>query len=91
MSLLQVRKLGKRFGGVVAVDGIDFDVAPGELLAMIGPNGAGKSTTFDMIGGQTKPTSGSVTLGGRELTGLHPRDIWRMGVGRTFQIAATFA
>jgi ABC-type branched-subunit amino acid transport system ATPase component len=91
MSLLQVRKLGKRFGGVVAVDGIDFDVAPGELLAMIGPNGAGKSTTFDMIGGQTKPTCGSVTLGGRELTGLHPRDIWRMGVGRTFQITATFA
>jgi ABC-type branched-subunit amino acid transport system ATPase component len=91
MTLLQVRNLSKRFGGVAAVDGIDFDVGAGELLAMIGPNGAGKSTTFNMVGGQIKPTHGSVTLDGRKLTGLHPRDIWRLGVGRTFQIAATFA
>ncbi|ANN78440.1 ABC transporter ATP-binding protein [Bordetella flabilis] len=91
MSLLQVRNLSKRFGGVAAVDGIDFDLAAGELLALIGPNGAGKSTTFNMVGGQLAPTTGSVTLDGRELTGLRPRDIWRLGVGRTFQIAATFA
>jgi branched-chain amino acid transport system ATP-binding protein len=91
MSLLQVRNLSKRFGGVAAVDGIDFDLAAGELLALIGPNGAGKSTTFNMVGGQLAPTTGSVTLDGQELTGLRPRDIWRLGVGRTFQIAATFA
>lgn len=91
MSLLQVRNLGKAFGGVKAVDGIDFDLAAGELLALIGPNGAGKSTTFNIVGGQLAPTSGSVKLEGRELSGLHPRDIWRLGVGRTFQIAATFA
>jgi branched-chain amino acid transport system ATP-binding protein len=91
MSLLQVRNLSKRFGGVAAVDGIDFDLAAGELLALIGPNGAGKSTTFNMVGGQLTPTTGSVTLDGQELTGLRPRDIWRLGVGRTFQIAATFA
>jgi ABC-type branched-subunit amino acid transport system ATPase component len=91
MTLLSVRNLSKRFGGVAAVDGIDFDVGAGELLALIGPNGAGKSTTFNMVGGQVKPSAGSVTLDGNPLTGLHPRDIWRLGVGRTFQIAATFA
>ncbi|WP_459616274.1 ABC transporter ATP-binding protein [Bordetella sp. 2513F-2] len=91
MSLLQVRDLSKAFGGLKAVDGISFDLNAGELLALIGPNGAGKSTTFNMVGGQLAPTSGSVKLAGRELTGMKPRDIWRLGVGRTFQIAATFA
>jgi len=89
--LLCVRQLCKTFGGVHAVDGIDFDVARGELLALIGPNGAGKSTTFNMVGGQLRPTSGSVQLQGQDIVGMHPRDIWRLGVGRTFQIAATFA
>jgi branched-chain amino acid transport system ATP-binding protein len=91
MTLLQVRGLGKSFGGVRAVDGIDFDLAAGELLALIGPNGAGKSTTFNMVNGQLKPDGGSIQLGGRELVGLKPRQIWRMGVSRTFQIAETFA
>nr|WP_082988121.1 ATP-binding cassette domain-containing protein [Bordetella bronchialis] len=91
MSLLQVRKLSKHFGGIAAVDDVSFDVAPGELVALIGPNGAGKSTTFNMVGGQIEPSAGSVILDGRELTGLHPRDIWRLGVGRTFQITETFA
>ena len=91
MSLLQVRNLGKHFGGIAAVDGIDFDVAAGELLALIGPNGAGKSTTFNMVGGQIKPSAGSVVLDGKSLTGLHPRDIWRLGVGRTIQITETLA
>jgi branched-chain amino acid transport system ATP-binding protein len=91
MSLLTVQGLGKSFGGVKAVDGISFEVAPGELLALIGPNGAGKSTTFNMVNGQIKPNTGSIQLGGRELTGLKPRDIWRLGVGRTFQIAETFS
>ena len=90
-ALLQVRHLGKSFGGVKAVDGISFDLAPGELLALIGPNGAGKSTTFNMVNGQLRPDQGSITLQGQALIGRPPRDIWRMGVGRTFQIAQTFA
>ena len=91
MSLLNVTNLGKRFGGNVAVDGVSFSVAPGELLALIGPNGAGKSTTFNMVNGQLPADSGSITLAGQELVGLKPRQIWKQGVGRTFQIAETFA
>jgi branched-chain amino acid transport system ATP-binding protein len=91
MSLLKVQGLGKSFGGNRAVDGIGFEVAAGELLALIGPNGAGKSTTFNMVNGQLKPDSGSIVLDGTELIGRKPRDIWKLGVGRTFQIAETFA
>ena len=91
MSLLKVSGLGKSFGGVKAVDGIDFELAAGELLALIGPNGAGKSTTFNMVNGQLPADTGSIQLNGQELLGRKPRDIWRMGVGRTFQIAETFA
>ena len=91
MSLLRVENLGKSFGGNRAVDGIHFEVAPGELLALIGPNGAGKSTTFNMVNGQLRPDSGSVKLDGVDLVGLKPRQIWQMGVSRTFQIAETFA
>jgi branched-chain amino acid transport system ATP-binding protein len=91
VSLLTVSGLGKSFGGVKAVDGIDFGLAAGELLALIGPNGAGKSTTFNMVNGQLRADAGSIRLNGVELVGLKPRQIWRLGVGRTFQIAATFA
>jgi len=91
MSLLRVENLGKSFGGNRAVDGIHFEVAPGELLALIGPNGAGKSTTFNMVNGQLRPDSGSVKLDGTDLVGMKPRQIWQMGVSRTFQIAETFA
>jgi branched-chain amino acid transport system ATP-binding protein len=90
-ALLQVRNLGKSFGGVKAVDGISFDLVPGELLALIGPNGAGKSTTFNLVNGQLRPDQGSILLQGQELVGRPPRAIWRQGVGRTFQIAETFA
>ncbi|KQM79549.1 ABC transporter ATP-binding protein [Xylophilus sp. Leaf220] len=89
--LLQVSGLGKSFGGVKAVDGIDFNLHKGELLALIGPNGAGKSTTFNMVNGQLPADRGSIRLEGQELIGRRPRAIWRMGVGRTFQIAETFA
>ncbi len=89
--LLRVSGLGKSFGGVKAVDGIGFDLAPGELLALIGPNGAGKTTTFNMVNGQLCADVGSIELAGQELVGRRPREIWRMGVGRTFQIAETFA
>src|SRR5690606_34422203 len=91
MSLLTVRGLGKSFGGVKAVDDVSFDLAAGELLALIGPNGAGKSTTFNMVNGQLRADRGSIKLQGHELLGLAPRDIWKLGVGRTFQIAETFA
>jgi branched-chain amino acid transport system ATP-binding protein len=82
--------LSKAFGGVHAVRDVSFDIKPGEFLAMIGPNGAGKSTCFNMINGQLKPDSGEIRLGDDNIAGLHPRDIWRLGVGRTFQVAATF-
>ncbi len=91
MSLLQVSGLSKSFGGVQAVEGVGFSIAPGELLALIGPNGAGKSTTFNMVGGQLRPDAGSILLDGASIAGLPPRAIWRRGVGRTFQIAETFA
>jgi branched-chain amino acid transport system ATP-binding protein len=91
VSLLVVERLTKRFGGVLAVNGVGFSVSAGELLALIGPNGAGKSTCFNMVNGQLRPDAGSIRLAGEELVGKRPRDVWRMGVGRTFQIAATFA
>jgi branched-chain amino acid transport system ATP-binding protein len=91
MTLLAVRNLSKRFGGLVAVDNVSFDVAAGEMVALIGPNGAGKSTCFNMINGQLRPDTGSVRFTGRELTGLPSRRIWRLGIGRTFQITATYA
>jgi branched-chain amino acid transport system ATP-binding protein len=91
MTLLKVSKLGKSFGGIKAVDGISFELAAGELLALIGPNGAGKSTTFNMVNGQLRADAGSILLGEHELIGRKPREIWRLGVGRTFQIAETFA
>ena len=90
MSLLKVHNLGKSFGGVKAVDSIGFELVAGELLALIGPNGSGKSTTFNMVNGQLRADMGSIKLDGRELTGLAPRDIWQLGVSRTFQIAETF-
>ena len=90
MSELSVRALSKAFGGVHAVREVSFDVKAGEFLAMIGPNGAGKSTCFNMINGQLRPDSGEIQFDGRNIAGLHPRDIWRLGVGRTFQVAATF-
>jgi branched-chain amino acid transport system ATP-binding protein len=89
-AVLRVQGLTRFFGGVRAVSGVEFEVAPGELKALIGPNGAGKSTCFNMLMGQLRPSSGEVFLNGKRITGLPPRDIWRRGVGRTFQITATY-
>lgn len=91
MSLLTVSNLGRSFGGIKAVDGVSFNLQAGELLALIGPNGAGKSTTFNMVNGQLRAGQGSILFNGHELVGLRPREIWRHGVSRTFQIAETFA
>jgi len=89
--VLKVSDVSKSYGGLRAVDGVSFEVEAGRLLAMIGPNGAGKSTCFNMLNGQLKPDAGRVLLGGRDITGLQTRAIWALGVGRTFQVTATFA
>jgi branched-chain amino acid transport system ATP-binding protein len=89
-ALLSVEGLTKSYGGVHAVRGVTFALKPGEILALIGPNGAGKSTCFDMLNGQKSPDSGRIMLLGKDTTGRAPREIWRLGVGRTFQITATF-
>ena len=91
MSVLAIRSLSKAFGGVRAVNDVTFEIKRGEFLAMIGPNGAGKSTCFNMINGQLKPDSGQILFEGSDIAGLEPRAIWRFGVGRTFQVAATFS
>lgn len=89
-NVLEVRHLVKSFGGVTAVNNVSFDLKQGQLLAMIGPNGAGKSTAFNLINGQLSPDEGDVTILGRKTNGKKPRDVWKLGVGRTFQITATF-
>ena len=91
MSLLKVTGLTKSFGGVRAVGNVSFEVGAGELLALIGPNGAGKSTCFNMLNGQLAPDAGSIEFEGRQIVGMRPRQVWRLGVGRTFQITATFS
>lgn len=89
-TLLTVEGLTKSYGGVHAVRGVSFSLSAGEILALIGPNGAGKSTCFDMLNGQNMPDSGRINLLGQDTVGQKPRTIWRLGVGRTFQITATF-
>jgi len=88
--VLSVTKLSKAYGGVQAVRDVSFTVAPGEMVAIIGPNGAGKTTCFNMLNGQLVPDSGEIRLGDARLAGLPPHRIWRLGVGRTFQVTATF-
>lgn len=90
MTLLDVQGLAKRFGAVRAVDGVSFEVARTEMLAIIGPNGAGKSTCFNMIGGQIEPDTGIVLFDGLDITRAAPQKLFRAGIGRTFQIATVF-
>ncbi len=90
-KVLEVHELAKSFGGVQAVNNLSFDLSEGQLLAMIGPNGAGKSTCFNLINGQLRPDKGSVVIKGKKINGCRPRQIWKLGVGRTFQITSTFA
>ena len=90
VALLSVEGLTKSYGGIHAVRGVSFMLQAGEILALIGPNGAGKSTCFDMLNGQNVPDSGRICVMGEETTGRKPREVWRLGVGRTFQITATY-
>ncbi|MEF8822320.1 MAG: ATP-binding cassette domain-containing protein, partial [Halovenus sp.] len=85
--ILQVRNLQKRFGGVVAVDGVGFEVEQGTVTGLIGPNGAGKSTTFDLITGVQNADGGQVIFDGTDITGRRPEQIANRGLVRTFQIA----
>jgi len=86
MTALRVSHLSKAYGGVRAVNDVSFEIARGEIVALIGPNGAGKSTCFNILNGQIRADSGSVVFMGDDITGLRPREIWRRGVGRTFQV-----
>jgi branched-chain amino acid transport system ATP-binding protein len=88
--VLSVHNLSKRFGGIVAVDGVSFEVNPGEILGIIGPNGSGKSTLFNCILGQLAPTSGEVRLDGQPITGMRACDLSRLGLARTFQLLQVF-
>ena len=90
-ALLEVDGVRKSFGGVHAVDDVSFALLGGEIRALIGPNGAGKTTFFNILTGQLPADAGSVRFQGRSIEGLSPWQIWRLGIGRTFQITATFA
>ena len=86
MFLLEVKGLTKRFGGLVAVDSLDFTVSAGETVSIIGPNGAGKTTVFNLITGFYQPTSGEINFDGLNLVGSKPHRTALLGVGRTFQV-----
>ncbi len=90
-ALLEVRDVTLRFGGVVALGGVSFDVRPGELFAVIGPNGAGKTSIFNCLNGVYRPQEGTITLGGEDLLSHGPADIAALGVARTFQNLGLFA
>jgi branched-chain amino acid transport system ATP-binding protein len=89
-TILEVRSLAKRFGGLEALGGVDLTVARGEFRAIIGPNGAGKSTFFNAITGLLRPDAGRVMFEGRDVTAEPPHQLARRGVGRTFQITSVF-
>jgi len=91
MAVLEVRHLTKKFGGLIAVNGLDFDIREGEILGMIGPNGAGKSTTFNLIAGAYPATEGAVRFAGESILGLPPHRIATRGILRTFQHNRPFA
>lgn len=88
--LLQVTDLSKAFGGVLAVNGVSFDLNQGELLGVIGPNGSGKTTLVNLITGFVKPSSGKIHYNGKDITPIPPYKIVRMGVARTFQMVRPF-
>jgi branched-chain amino acid transport system ATP-binding protein len=88
--VLEVAGLTKRFGGFVAVNGVDFTVRRGEILGLIGPNGSGKTTTFNLVAGTLPPSAGSIRFDGREIAGMTAHRVCRLGLARTFQIPRPF-
>ena len=89
-ALLEVRDLGKTFGGLQAVADLSFDVSEGEIFAIIGPNGAGKTTTLNLLSGLLTPTTGSIKLNGQEIGRLPPYSRCHLGLGRAFQVVQPF-
>ncbi|HEX7204739.1 MAG TPA: ABC transporter ATP-binding protein [Xanthobacteraceae bacterium] len=90
MPLLECRGLVRRFGALVAVDGIDLEVEPGEIRAVIGPNGAGKSTVFNLITSVLRPSAGQVIFAGEDVTGMPVHEVAQKGIARTFQLCHIF-
>lgn len=88
--LLELCDVGKRFGGLTALEGVSFGVRRREVRGIIGPNGAGKTTLFHLITGELRPTSGKILMEGEDITGLRPYSICRKGIGRTFQLTLIF-
>ncbi len=88
--LLQAQTITKRFGGLVAINNVTFELGRGEILGLIGPNGAGKTTLFSLITGSLTPERGSIRFDGKEIVGLKPYDTSRLGIARTFQIVKPF-
>ena len=91
MTLLQLCGVNRRFGGVVAVNDVDFEVEAGEIVGLMGANGAGKTTLFSMIAGNLRPSSGQIMLNDRRIDRLRPDQICRLGVARAFQIVRPFS
>jgi branched-chain amino acid transport system ATP-binding protein len=89
-ALLSVQSVSKRFRGLLAVDGVSFEIAPSEIFAVIGPNGAGKTTLFNIIAGVMSPDDGAIVFAGERVDGLPPDTVCRRGIGRTFQIVRPF-
>lgn len=89
-AVLQGERLSKSFGGTTALQEVSFQVAPGEILGLIGPNGAGKTTLLNVISGVLRPSGGRVRVGGRDITGLAPHAIARLGVARVLQTPRLF-
>lgn len=90
MAILEIKNLEKKFGGLQVILGVTLALEPGERHAVIGPNGAGKSTLFNLITGKYKPTAGEVRFKGKDITGMPPHKIARMGLTRSFQITNIF-
>jgi len=89
-TLLSVRGLGKRFGGLTALNNVSFDVEAGRIVGVMGANGAGKTTLFALIAGNVRPTAGEIAFEGKPIVGLRPDQVCRLGVARTFQIVKPF-
>lgn len=89
-ALLEVNGISRSYGAIRAVDGVSFEVMPGEIFGVIGPNGSGKTTLFNSVLGQIAPSAGRIALKGRDITGLSPVELNRRGIGRTFQTLQVF-